>query len=185
MRYYMTEDYKPRPSGRGQPRVKVEGISRGIFSLKRFGSAVICFSLIFASLGYAQDQTPLLSNEASGKAAYRKYLKDQDTRSNEINYLLDLLRNSSLSFERNGQKGSGKDAAGILKFKLNLLKNKIHTTEDFIEKVASFSSHTNKSYYVILPGGKKLLLKDLLYAELKKLRDETRKLKERGASGST
>jgi hypothetical protein len=39
---------------------------------------------------------------------------------------------------------------------------------------ASFSSHTKKSYYIILPEGKKILLKDLLYTELKKLRNQSK-----------
>jgi hypothetical protein len=41
--------------------------------------------------------------------------------------------------------------------------------------VASFSSHTHKSYYDIFPEGKKVLLKDLLYAELNKLRNQSNK----------
>lgn len=147
---------------------------------RKIGVAIIFSSLIFASWGYPQDQTPLLSNEASNKPAYQKYLKDQNKKLNEINYLLDLIENSSLSFERNGRKGSGKDAAKLLKYKLNQYKNKIHTTEDFIEKAASFSSHTKKSYYVILPRGKKFLLKDLLYTELNKLRNQSNKGSKKG-----
>jgi hypothetical protein len=119
---------------------------------------------------FPMGQTPLLSNEVSSKVAYQKYLIGHDKKLNEINYLLDLIENSSLVFERNGQRGSGKEAARIFEYKFNQYNNKIHTTEDFIEKVASFSSHTKKSYYVILPEGKKLLLKELLYTELKKLR---------------
>ncbi len=143
---------------------------------KRKITAVIVSSLlIFASLGYSQGQKPFLSEKTSDKAVYQKYLKDPDKKSNEINYLLNLVETSSLSFERNGQKASGKDAAKLLKYKLNQFKNKIHTTEDFIEKVASFSNHTKKSYYVILPDGKKLVLKDLLYTELNKLRKQSNK----------
>jgi len=118
---------------------------------------------------------PLLSNEVSSKVAYQKYLIGPDKKLSEINYLLDLIEDSSFIFERNGQKGSGKDAVKILRYKLNENNNKIHTTEDFIEKVASFSSHTKISYYLILPEGKKLLLKDLLYTELKKLRSKSNK----------
>jgi hypothetical protein len=140
---------------------------------KNFGVVAVFSLLIFASVGFAQDQTPFLSSEASTKAAYQKYLKDQDKKSNEINYLLNLIEHSSLTFERNGQKGSGQDAVKLLKVKLIQYKNKIHTAEDFIEQVASFSSHTNKSYHVILPGGEKLLLKDLLYTELNKLRNRS------------
>ena len=109
---------------------------------------ILFFSLAFAPLGYAQ-----------GKA------------STEIPYLLNLIKTSSYTFERNGQNGSGKSAAELLQFKFNQNKNNIHTTQDFIEKVASFSGHTMKSYHVILPGGEKILLKDFLYAELGKLRD--------------
>ena len=136
-------------------------------------AAVIFSSLIFSSLGQAQDIAPLLSNGPAGQAVYQTFLKDQDKRSNETHYLLGLIEHSALMFERNGQKGSGKDAAEILRFKLNQYKNMVRTAEDFIEKVASFSSHTKKSYRVILPDGKKLLLKDLLYAELHTLRGRT------------
>ena len=122
---------------------------------------------------FPEGPIPLLSNEASRKAAYQKYLIDPDKKLNEINYLFDLIENSSLVFERNGQKGSGKDAGKILRFKLNEYNDKIQTTEDFIEKAASFSSHTKKSYYVIFPEGKKLLLEDLLYTELNKLRNQS------------
>ncbi|MBF0385296.1 MAG: DUF5329 family protein [Candidatus Omnitrophica bacterium] len=137
---------------------------------RKIGVTIIFFSVIFASFGYSLVQTPRLSNDASNKAAYQKYLKDQDKKSNEINYLLDLIENSLFSFERNGQKASGKDAVLLLKYKFKQYKNKISTTEDFIEKVASFSSHTKKNYFVILSSGEKLLLKDFLYAELNKLR---------------
>ena len=112
---------------------------------------ILFFSLAFAPLGFAQ-----------GKA------------STEIPYLLNLIKTSSFTFERNGQNGSGKSAAELLQFKFNQSKNKIHTTEEFIENVASFSGHTKKSYHVILPGGEKILLKDFLYEELKKLRAKTK-----------
>jgi hypothetical protein len=153
----------------------IKDFSRLSGKKKKIGVAIIFSSLILASLGYAQGPAPLLSNGTAGNAVYQRYLEDQDKRSNEINYLLALIDTSPLSFERNGQKGSGKAAAMILKIKLNQNKNKIHTTEDFIEKVASFSSHTNISYFVILPEGKKLLLKDLLYAEIKELRNRVNK----------
>ena len=141
--------------------------------MKKFWGVTIIFSsLIFASWGYSQGPTSFLGNEPSNKAAYQKYRTGQDKKLNEINYLLDLIENSPLLFDRNGQKGSGKEAAKLLRYKLNLFKDKIPTTEDFIEKVASFSSHTNKSYSVTSPEGKKLLLKDMLYTELHKLRDQ-------------
>jgi len=138
--------------------------------------AIIFSSVIFTSWGHSQGQMPLLSNEVSNKASYQKYLTGQDKKFNEINYLLDLVEHSSMVFERNGQKGSSKEAVEILRFKLYQYKDKIHSTEDFIEKVASFSNHTKKSYFVFLPGGKKILLKDLLYTELYKLRDQLKKI---------
>ncbi|MBF0490041.1 MAG: DUF5329 family protein [Candidatus Omnitrophica bacterium] len=139
------------------------------------GVLIIGLSFIFASWGDAQTPIPLLSKESSSGAVYQRYLKDHDKKHNEINYLLNLIENSSLSFERNGQKANGKVAAYILRFKFNQEKKNIYTTEDFIARVASFSSHTNKSYYVILLSGKKLLLKDQLYAELDKLRNQWNK----------
>ena len=113
--------------------------------------AILFFLLVFVPLGYAQSKA-----------------------STEIPYLLNLIKTSSFIFERNGQNGSGKSAAELLQFKFNQSKNKIHTAEDFIENVASFSGHTMKSYHVILPGGEKILLKDLLYAELGKLRGQAK-----------
>ena len=139
------------------------------------GVLIILSSLTFTSGVNAQDQTTLLSNESSNKIVLQKYLNDNDKKLNEINYLLELIKGSSFSFERNGQKGSSKEAFDLLKFKLNQYRNQIHTTEDFIEKIASYSNHTHKSYYVILPDGEKSLLKDLLYAELKKLRIQENK----------
>ncbi len=144
---------------------------------KEIGLVAILFFLVFSSLGYAQDQTQFLSTEDARKVAYQSYLKDQDKKSSESNYLLSLIESSSLLFERNGQKGSGKIAGKILKYKFNQYKKLIRSTEDFIEKVASFSSHSNKSYFVVIPGGKKLLLKDMLYAELNKLRDQNKEMK--------
>jgi hypothetical protein len=136
---------------------------------------IIFFALFMASWGYTQDPKSLLSDETANKAAYQEYLNDQDKKLNEINYLLDLIKNSSLSFERNGRKANGKKAAELLKYKLNEFKDKIKTPQDFIEKVASFSNHTNKGYYVFLPDGKKILLKDMLDAELKKLQGRSSK----------
>ena len=100
--------------------------------------------------------------------------EDQGKKLIEINYLLDLVEHSPLSFERNGQKASGKDAAKLLRYKLNQDKNKIHTTEDFIEIVASYSSHTKKSYNVFLSDEKKIKLKDMLYTELNKFRKRSK-----------
>jgi len=53
---------------------------------------IMFFLLVFASMGYAQ-----------GKA------------STEIPYLLNLIKASSFTFERNGQNGNGKSAAELFR----------------------------------------------------------------------
>jgi hypothetical protein len=66
----------------------------------------------------------------------------------EINHLIDYLAKSPCSFVRNGRSYSTTEAKAHLERKYAYVKDKIRTTEDFIELVASRSSTTGQPYLV-------------------------------------
>lgn len=90
-------------------------------------AAFICFSLIFLFLA----TKPARAKENS-----------------EIDFLLDFVATSECTFIRNGKEYPGPEAAKHLKRKYNYAKSRIKTAEIFIEKIASKSSMSKKTYQV-------------------------------------
>lgn len=66
----------------------------------------------------------------------------------EIQYLLTTLSTSECTFSRNGKQYQAAEAFSHLQKKYSHVKKRIHTTEDFIEKVATKSSLSGKKYEV-------------------------------------
>jgi Family of unknown function (DUF5329) len=76
----------------------------------------------------------------------------------EIQYLLSFISSSDCIFIRNGDEHSPQKAREHLEMKYNYAKKRIHTAEDFIDKVATKSSLSRKLYTVrcgevIIPTG--------------------------------
>lgn len=70
----------------------------------------------------------------------------------EIQYLLTTLSTSECIFSRNGKQYQGPEASSHLQRKYSHVKKRIHTTEDFIDKVATKSSISGKKYEVNCAG---------------------------------
>jgi hypothetical protein len=73
----------------------------------------------------------------------------------EINYLLGFVESSGCEFYRNGSWYDSKRAQAHLRDKYEMLAaaDKINTAEDFIEKAATKSSLSGRSYQVRCGGG--------------------------------
>jgi hypothetical protein len=80
-------------------------------------------------------------------------LAGEDT-NKTITYLLDYVGRSDLTFVRNGQDSTGKQAAEHMRQKWAYFTNKIKTPEDFILLAATKSELSGKLYLVRLKDGK-------------------------------
>jgi hypothetical protein len=90
----------------------------------------------------------------------------------KINYLLDEIGKSGLTFIRNGSSHSAKEAKSHLKFKFNKAKGLFFwktevTAREFIDKIAAKSSTTGETYHIVLKSGKKVPTKQWLDEKLK------------------
>ena len=66
----------------------------------------------------------------------------------EINYLLDYVATSDCTFERNGDSHDSADAADHLRLKYDRGQRYADTAENFIDRLASESSWSGKTYTV-------------------------------------
>ena len=70
----------------------------------------------------------------------------------EINALLEVVAKSGCDFKRNGTLHSSPDAAEHLALKYSRGQRYVETTENFIDRLATKSSWTGRSYTVICDG---------------------------------
>jgi hypothetical protein len=82
-------------------------------------------------------------------AAGRAGAADADT---EIEYLLDFVAGSGCTFVRNGTEHDPVDAADHLRLKYRRGAKYVNSAEQFIDRLASESSWTGKSYTVTCDG---------------------------------
>jgi hypothetical protein len=80
-------------------------------------------------------------------------LAGEDT-NKTITYLIDYVARSDLTFVRNGQESTGKQAADHMRQKWAYFRNSIKTPEDFILLAATKSELSGKLYLVRLKDGK-------------------------------
>jgi hypothetical protein len=78
---------------------------------------------------------------------------------------------SDAAFIRNGQAYDSATAAEFFRRKWRQQAAEIRSVEDFIEKVASFSSTTGRPYLIRFSDGREIPCSDVLCAELSKLRN--------------
>jgi hypothetical protein len=83
-----------------------------------------------------------------------------------IQHLIAYVAQSDLTFVRNAEQYSGKEAAEHMQKKYAHFKDKIKTPKDFIELCASQSMLTRKPYLVINENGETVTTKEWLTAEL-------------------
>ena len=87
----------------------------------------------------------------------------------KIQYLIETVRRSPLTFTRNNKTYGGADAADHLSWKYSFAGERVKTAQEFIEKIASQSIQTGNNYLVRTSKGKTYPLRDVLYNDLERL----------------
>lgn len=87
-----------------------------------------------------------------------------------VQYLLDYVSGSGLTFIRNSKEHNGPEAAEHMKNKYEHFKDKIETAEDFIDRAASKSLITGRPYRVIMENGTTVPTRDWLTGVLAEYR---------------
>lgn len=130
------------------------------------GAVCVLFS---ASLVYSES-VYLIDQDIFETQAYRTFQENPDADLPEARYLIDLLRESPYQFERKEKTYNGQKAGEHILLKLSLFREEVKTTEEFIERIASYSRRSGQPYYFIGKNGQRVPLKPVLYAELERLR---------------
>jgi len=92
----------------------------------------------------------------------------------EVAHLLQFVGKSSCSLIRNGSSHKGGDAAAHIEKKYDYFREKIKTTEQFIELAASTSTSSGKEYRVSCPGEAQITSRAWLLNELERYRRQQR-----------
>ena len=90
----------------------------------------------------------------------------------EVRHLLDYLAHSGCRMDRNGSLHDAQEAIAHIVKKYDYYKDDIKTTEDFIDRSASRSSLSGRSYRVLCPGKEARPTADWLKEELERYRKE-------------
>jgi Family of unknown function (DUF5329) len=91
---------------------------------------------------------------------------------NEVNHLLDFVKNSGCIINRNGTDYPAEKAIEHIEMKYDYFRNDINNSEDFIEYAATKSTMSGDYYMVTCPGEKTVRTQDWLMNELKRFRTE-------------
>jgi len=144
--------------------------------------------------GYTREKAPVCLADQSGiPLAVKKFYATRDltTEEGKIDYLLQRVRDSKLTFVRNRVEYSGSGAAEFLRWKLDRFKTRYHmkieTAQDFITQVASGSRTSGEPYAVVLNDGSRHNLENVLQNELNALESclKQNALKEEGLAQTT
>lgn len=90
----------------------------------------------------------------------------------EIEYLITTVGESGCTFIRNGSRHDAEDAASHMRLKYRRGKRYATTAELFIERLASKSSFSGKSYAIECPGGDAVPSGEWLTARLQEYRHQ-------------
>jgi hypothetical protein len=88
----------------------------------------------------------------------------------EIDYILTTVGRSECVFIRNGTEHSAVDAESHLRLKYKRGARYVDTSEDFIDRLASSSSWTNKPYQVRCSDGREMTASAWLHSMLRDYR---------------
>lgn len=123
--------------------------------------------------GHAKEGAPVcLADQSAIPAIVKKFYATRDltTEEGKIDYLLERLRDSKLTFIRNRVEYKGSEAAEFLRWKLNRLRTRYHmkieTAQDFIVKITSGSRVSGEPYVIVLSDGSRHNLENVLQNEL-------------------
>ena len=98
----------------------------------------------------------------SGGVAFAQTAAAPEDLKQTVQYLLDFVAKSDLSFIRNGQTYTPKEAAAHMKTKYDYFKWMIKTPEDFIRLAGSKSLLSGRPYLVKTKDGKEIETADWL-----------------------
>jgi negative regulator of genetic competence, sporulation and motility len=93
-----------------------------------------------------------------------------DADRHEVTYLLEYLRTSGCEMERNGKKHNSENAYAHVKKKYEYFRDKIKTSENFVEYSASKSTMSGKYYHVFCGHEPAERTQDWLLEELRRYR---------------
>ena len=88
----------------------------------------------------------------------------------EVNHLLNFVKNSQCIMTRNGETYSGAEGVKHIQRKYDYFRDKISSTEEFIKYSASKSTMSKKYYTVSCDGKTSIKTQDWLLEELKRFR---------------
>ena len=92
----------------------------------------------------------------------------------EVEFLIETVRSTNCTFDRNGKKYDGKKAASHIQRKYNYYKDEITSTETFIEYSATKSMLSGADYYIICPGEPPVRSQDWLLEKLSEYRQKNK-----------
>jgi membrane-bound lytic murein transglycosylase len=116
---------------------------------------------ILIALFALADPYPAVSDEAAAaEAEYRTIAA----------LIASVAQLSDATFLRNGKSYPASTAARFLREKWQSRKSEVRSAEEFIDRIASFSSTTSKPYLIRFADGQQVSSAEYLRAELAKLR---------------
>jgi len=89
----------------------------------------------------------------------------------EVEFLLEYVRNTDCVMDRNGSHHKGEEAVAHIQRKYDYFRDRIKSTEDFIEYSATKSTMSGKYYKVLCDGQEPMRAKDWLLGALKNYRE--------------
>ena len=89
----------------------------------------------------------------------------------EVKHLIVFVETTECSFERNGKKYDGERASKHIKRKYNHFRDKITTTEEFIENAGTKSTMSGNFYLVYCGDNEPITSSAWLLEELNRFRD--------------
>jgi len=89
----------------------------------------------------------------------------------EIGHLLNYVKTTDCSYERNGKRHSGIEAYKHIKRKSDYYEDEIESAEDFIQYSATKSKMSGKYYLIHCPSQPVVKSRDWLLIELAKFRN--------------
>ncbi len=97
------------------------------------------------------------------------YLQQTFSEEQKITQLINYVEKLDAKFIRNGAEFTPYEAAEHLRLKRAKAGIRIKTAKEFIDNVASKSNVSGDPYLIKYPNGTKLMTRDVLYNELKKI----------------
>lgn len=92
----------------------------------------------------------------------------------EVEHLFHFIQQSDCIFERNGKQYPAAEAVEHIKNKYDYFRDRIKSTEEFIEYSATKSTMSGRMYYVYCPGKERITSQQWLLTELKHYRQQQR-----------